>query len=181
MRRMLNTKATFSSERPSEIASGHIDVCLGADFFESIPTTILGQWQKEPAETPSLISAATDVCEGDTCQVVTSASTSRSTARRVFFTGPVDQFFQSHGLPQLEYRSIRFEVVDLPSTPVFQPTVSAKTCYYFVWHPVACSFSSFARFVLDSYCLLHRARAFSLLLLVVLFVFAAGCKLPPGC
>jgi UDP-galactopyranose mutase len=38
----------------------------------------------------------------------------------VFYTGPIDQYFASHGLPKLEYRSIRFEVERL-DVDKFQP------------------------------------------------------------
>jgi UDP-galactopyranose mutase len=35
--------------------------------------------------------------------------TMRSIYDRVFYTGPIDQFYAAHELPKLEYRSIRFE------------------------------------------------------------------------
>lgn len=38
----------------------------------------------------------------------------------VFFTGPIDQYYAAAGLPKLEYRSIRFEIEQLPIDQ-FQP------------------------------------------------------------
>ena len=38
-----------------------------------------------------------------------------------FFTGPIDAYFASMGLPRLEYRSIEFERKVLFDTPRFQP------------------------------------------------------------
>jgi UDP-galactopyranose mutase len=38
----------------------------------------------------------------------------------VFYTGPIDQYFSSSGLPKLEYRSIQFELERL-SVDQFQP------------------------------------------------------------
>jgi len=41
----------------------------------------------------------------------------------IFFTGPIDRYFERSNLPKLEYRSIQFQVVDLPGIHVYQPTV----------------------------------------------------------
>jgi UDP-galactopyranose mutase len=42
------------------------------------------------------------------------AEDGRGTAKWVFYTGPVDQYFKGCGLPPLEYRSIRFESERVP-------------------------------------------------------------------
>jgi len=39
----------------------------------------------------------------------------------VIFTGPIDRYFESSGLPKLEYRSIRFEIERLNNKGYFQP------------------------------------------------------------
>jgi UDP-galactopyranose mutase len=39
----------------------------------------------------------------------------------LFFTGPIDAYFQEKGLENLEYRSIEFQVEVLKNTPYFQP------------------------------------------------------------
>ena len=44
----------------------------------------------------------------------------RSSYDYVFFTGPIDQYYAAVGLPKLEYRSIRFEIEQLP-VDQFQP------------------------------------------------------------
>lgn len=37
-------------------------------------------------------------------------------AKKVFYTGPIDFYFRDKGLPELEYRSLRFEVEERPET-----------------------------------------------------------------
>jgi UDP-galactopyranose mutase len=68
------------------------------DFFDAVPDAIRRAWQ---------------------------AAARPPHKRRVFFTGPVDRYFAQAGLPPLEYRSIRFDVVDLPHVTLFQPMVRA--------------------------------------------------------
>lgn len=41
--------------------------------------------------------------------------------KTLVFTGPIDAYFSSLGLPALEYRSLRFEHVVLRNTPYYQP------------------------------------------------------------
>lgn len=40
---------------------------------------------------------------------------------KLFFTGPIDQYFAGAGLPNLEYRSLRFEKIDYKNVNFFQP------------------------------------------------------------
>jgi len=39
----------------------------------------------------------------------------------IVFTGPIDRYFESSGLPKLEYRSIRFDIEKLKTVGYFQP------------------------------------------------------------
>lgn len=41
---------------------------------------------------------------------------------KVYFTGPIDQYFKDSGLPKLEYRSLRFEKKTIFTSSCYQPT-----------------------------------------------------------
>lgn len=46
---------------------------------------------------------------------------SREGYDHIIFTGPIDRYFESSGLPKLEYRSIRFDIEKLKNYGYFQP------------------------------------------------------------
>jgi UDP-galactopyranose mutase len=46
---------------------------------------------------------------------------SREGYDHIIFTGPIDRYFESSGLPKLEYRSIRFDIQKLKNYGYFQP------------------------------------------------------------
>lgn len=46
----------------------------------------------------------------------------RSKYDKVYFTGPIDQFFKDSGLPKLEYRSLRFEKETINTDGCYQPS-----------------------------------------------------------